>query len=248
MTAWDSLLLIALAVAVTAPLACVLAGLRGRPGLLQGAPGARRTFFVWTMGVLWASAGLAIGITIVQGTRLDEVGLGAGHGGTSASLAWTLSIGFSLLVLIQWVGVRQSTIIREKFRARLGRLEGLEPYLPSTPAELRLFTWVGITAGVTEEIIFRGFMIGMLSGMMPVSLAATLSLALFVSLHRYQGAAGMIRVGFMGALLTAVTLLAGSVWPAILLHSMVDVFNAKTLWCLRHLPPAQPAVPEACGQ
>ena len=103
-------------------------------------------------------------------------------------------------------------------------------FIPQTAREYRRFQILGITAGITEEIIFRGFLIWALSAFMSPWLAAFLSLALFVFLHRYQGVTGMMQVTVIGAIITAIYMASGSLYVVIVLHILIDLLVAAALW------------------
>jgi hypothetical protein len=84
---------------------------------------------------------------------------------------------------------------------------------------------MAVTAGVTEEVVYRGVLIalGVEVFDLPALVAALLFLALFVGSHTYQGPAGMVRAGFLGLWFTGLTLLSGSILPAIVLHVVIDL-------------------------
>jgi membrane protease YdiL (CAAX protease family) len=231
MTVWQSMLIITVAVAV--PVEAFVTLRRDRVALRQDRLEDRGAFFIWTLLVLWSSAALGVGLSVLSGASLGHIGLGTGRSDGQALVAWAMSISLSLLALGQWIGVRQSSRLRRRFRARYQDIGDLQAYLPSTPSEQALFNWVGLSAGLTEEVIFRGVLIWALGLTMPLWLAAGLSLLLFVALHRYQGTSGMFRVGVLGLLLTVIVLMSGSLWPAMLLHASVDIFNGLVLWRLR---------------
>jgi CAAX protease family protein len=53
---------------------------------------------------------------------------------------------------------------------------------------------------------------------------------LFGGLHAYQGWGGVIRTGVFGALYTAIVGFTESLWPAIVLHTLVDGFSGVMAW------------------
>jgi membrane protease YdiL (CAAX protease family) len=117
--------------------------------------------------------------------------------------------------------------------------------LPRTPEERRMFVLVAITAGVTEELAYRAFMIGYLHwlapGLGPYWLLL-LSSAIFGSGHAYQGVRGVVTTGVLGLVLGFVYLTTGLL-AAVVIHSVVDL---RAL--LIPLGPTQPAAePEATG-
>ena len=46
----------------------------------------------------------------------------------------------------------------------------------------------------------------------------------------YQGWNGVLRTGMVGALLTLVVAILGSLWPAIALHALIDLGSGMIAW------------------
>jgi hypothetical protein len=92
---------------------------------------------------------------------------------------------------------------------------------------------MAVTAGITEEVVFRGFLIGTLALWMPAWAAAAASVVLFVGAHVYQGVSGMKRILPISVALTTVFLLTGSLLPVMALHALVDVAGGAMMWRLR---------------
>jgi membrane protease YdiL (CAAX protease family) len=99
--------------------------------------------------------------------------------------------------------------------------------------EYRLFQTMAVTAGITEEVIFRGFLIGVLALWMPLWVAGLAALAVFVGAHVYQGLSGMLRILPVSTVLTILFLASGSLFPGILLHAAVDLAGGAILWEVR---------------
>lgn len=103
-----------------------------------------------------------------------------------------------------------------------------EPLMPHTAAELRLFRAVSVTAGVCEELFYRGFLTWYLCAWMPLVPAILLSAVLFGFGHIYLGLAQVPKTAIVGLILSAVVVASGSLWPAMLLHGAID-WNSGTL-------------------
>jgi membrane protease YdiL (CAAX protease family) len=87
----------------------------------------------------------------------------------------------------------------------------------------------------------------MLQPLVGLWLAALLSALLFGAAHAYQGLAGVIRTGLFGLFFTAIVLLTRSLWPAIVLHAVVDAMGGVLAWLvLRDPVPTSPSA-EAWG-
>lgn len=133
-----------------------------------------------------------------------------------------IAILVTAILLYQVVMVRRSADQRQQM---LEEMDRLMPFLPHSKADLRAFIPLAITAGVVEEILFRGYLIWLLSQWMNIAAASAFALILFTAAHAYQGSRGMIRVALMGLVLTGVFLLSRSLIPAILLHISADLIG-----------------------
>ena len=138
------------------------------------------------------------------------------------SLGWSALIGWTLL------GTAAALLLMVVFRSasvRLGLVDSrlLEELLPRTPGERRLFVWLSLAAGVGEELAYRGYAIMLLAPALGPWPAAWLTSAVFGVMHAYQGLLGVLRTGLLGLLLAAIFLWSGSLWPAILAHTLLDI-------------------------
>jgi membrane protease YdiL (CAAX protease family) len=116
-------------------------------------------------------------------------------------------------------------------RARLARpLESLAWFLPSSTRERWWFAAMSVSAGICEELLYRGFLLRWLDARGLGLWAAVLLAALaFMLAHTYQGLVGMLSVGVLALVFTALFFLAGSLWPAMLVHALLDL-RILVLW------------------
>lgn len=162
---------------------------------------------------LWILAGATLLVVAIGDIDTASIGLRALP--LPELLVWTgaLTVGGVLVMLAaHWIGVRESAT-----------LAGL---LPQTAAERLAFVGLSVTAGICEELVFRGFLIpaiGAAVGSMVV--AAVIAAAVFGLVHAYQGFPGALRAATLGALLSVVLLATGSIVPAILAHAAIDVIG-----------------------
>lgn len=136
---------------------------------------------------------------------------------------FALGFAYVLALILLLVFQRRALLRRPDRRARVRKaLAYGEPLLPHTPAERRLFWAVSASAGVCEEIFFRGFLIWYFLAWMGPVLATLLSSLLFGVGHIYLGIAQVPKTAIIGLILAIVVNLTGSLWPAMLLHAAVD--------------------------
>lgn len=217
------------------PLEALLTLKSSRKELASGKPGARIKHYTQTMSLLWA---LTLPIIILwAASDRDWADLGFQiEPGTLAITGWALAGLMAAFFAYQYVLVARSASLRGKFRDQLTQDTIMSNFMPQSDAERRVFNLLGITAGITEEIIFRGYLIWALSLFMPLWIAAIAALFVFTLLHLYQGAKKLPPIFALGGLATLVFLLSGSLWPAIAVHIFVDVINNQTVWKARMSP------------
>jgi uncharacterized protein len=139
------------------------------------------------------------------------------------SFGWGFAIAFAVGSLLQVVLVRRSAAAREKILRAFQRLAFI---LPVTPEERAWFALVSVTAGICEEILYRGFLIRYLSnGPWHAGLWIALAIASisFGLAHGYQGLSGIIGTALLGAVMAVLFLASGSLWLPMSLHAIIDL-------------------------
>ena len=225
-------ILMLLVIVVGLPLEALLTLKRSRSELASGKPGVRIKHYTQTIFLLWVVA-LPILVIWAAGDRnWAELGFAVQDSWMAIS-GWGLAALIAIFFLFQFSMVSKSETTRDQLREAVAKNPIMTNFMPHTEDEKHLFHLVGTTAGITEEIIFRGYLIWAFSLYLPLWAAALASLFLFTILHLYQGAKQLPGVFLMGALVTAVFLLSGSIWPAIAVHVFVDVINNSMVWRAR---------------
>jgi membrane protease YdiL (CAAX protease family) len=98
--------------------------------------------------------------------------------------------------------------------------------LPRTPGERRLFTVVGLTAGLCEEWLYRGFFLAVVAALIggpPTVVLVVVAAGAFGLAHAYQGPAGVLTTAVLGGVLAALYLQTGSLLLPVLLHAAIDL-------------------------
>jgi uncharacterized protein len=181
----------------------------------------RRDAYISSMASLWALAAATLILSRLSGFPFAAIGFSPMPPLHVALWTGALTLGgLAVLFSFRVAGFREAPLLRE--------------LLPVTTPERGLFVGVAITAGVCEEIVFRGFLLHSLTlatGSLP--LALLLSSGVFGVVHAYQQPTGAVRAALLGALLALPLLLHGSIYPAILAHVMIDILAG--LWLARYL-------------
>lgn len=154
-----------------------------------------------------------------------------------AGLAISLATVAALFYQVRWVRVCSSER-REDLREQL---KSLLPILPVTRADLASFYRVSLTAGIVEEIIWRGMLIWYLQPFMSLWVAGLVSAVTFGLAHSYQGMAHIPKVTLLGCLFSLVYLVSGTIWIPVVLHALVDVLQGRCVYELVSTSQPKPA-------
>ena len=219
------LLLVALAIVVL-PALSILAGRR-----LDGAPSASLVPRYW--------------FTIVRGWLVVALVAWVWR---DRPLSW---LGFDMPIgLLGLVGLGVVAMIAIAMLAQLTRpLQAQKPerlaalkkqmaeikILPRTPSEFQVFLLVAVTAGVWEELLYRGFLFWFFAEYGLVASVAISTIA-FGAGHLYQGVRGGMRAFALGLAFAVAYALTSSLWWLIAIHALVDIFGGVTGRRLSKLP------------
>ena len=115
----------------------------------------------------------------------------------------------------------------QKIRAKAGRAAKRLAYLlPSTGEERKWWWLVCITAGVCEEIVYRGFLLHYFS-VMPLHFrliwALVVASVIFGVGHLYQGALGAIQTAIIGSVFACLFVMTGSLLVPMIVHAVLDL-------------------------
>jgi uncharacterized protein len=181
----------------------------------------RREAYISSIASLWILALATAGIAALSGYGAGDLGFVMPGVGRTATTAIALTAaGVAVLFAFRFAGVREPPLMRE--------------LMPVTRHERALFVGVSITAGICEEIVFRGFLIYVLATATgSLTIAVVLSSVVFGVAHAYQQPAGAVRATILGAILALPLLLDGSIIPAIIAHAAIDILSG--LWLARYL-------------
>jgi membrane protease YdiL (CAAX protease family) len=201
-------------------------------GRLRTDPAARRSFYLRLLVLEWGLAVLVLVVWLAApGVDAAAVGLawpGAPGPVTTAATALVL-----VLSLASVRALRSGALARTVQQPAAAPGRHAEPpvhatlaLLPRSPSERRLFAVVGVTAGVCEEWLYRGFFLAVVAavaGDVPQLLLVAVGAAAFGLAHAYQGLPGIVLTGVLGGVFAALYLDTGSLLLPVLLHAAVDL-------------------------
>jgi membrane protease YdiL (CAAX protease family) len=203
-------------------------------GRLVTDPGARRSFYRRLLVLEWGLALLAL-VVWLAAPGVDAAGVGLRWPqrwpGPVTGLVVLLVLVF---VVVSTRALRSGALLEAVAPARRpGEGRHAEPpghatlaLLPRTGAERRLFTLVGVTAGVCEEWLYRGFFLAVVAavaGSPSTGVLVAVAAVAFGLAHAYQGPAGIVTTGLLGGVMAAVYLQTGSLLLPVVLHALIDL-------------------------
>jgi membrane protease YdiL (CAAX protease family) len=197
----------------------------------------RMAAYASTIVTLWLLAGLSALAARLSGYVRTDLFLSVI--GAWPTLAWAggmIAGAVVMTLLLRRFGLQESALVLH--------------LLPQSRTERIAFAGLSLTAGITEEFVFRGFLLAALltaTGSLPISVA--IATIVFGWAHAYQQPGGAVRAATLGALLALPPVLAGSVVPSMIAHTCIDLIGGLVLRnrgqpgmaCLLHDPSGKEA-------
>lgn len=202
----------------------------------KGDAGARSRVYRRVLTFEVASAVLAMLSLGLHWSRLNPRRFGPGAGPLSRLLAGPdavqgvltgaiggIAIGTAAMAAFRlWANRRPRSAAAPWWRKLLPDFSAL---IPVSGQERLLWCAVAVSAGICEEIVFRGWLMALLheaAGLRGTPLIAAAAAA-FGLAHSYQRLSGMLLTGLAGALFCLLYLQTGSLLLPMLLHVLIDL-------------------------
>ena len=190
----------------------------------SGDAGARIRFYGWGMADQWTLT-LLLGM-LWHWTGRPPAALGiVAPAGTSAWITVALCVATAIFFAAQIRTVLESEEAQASLRAQLERSPGSRTVIPASAAEMRVFAAAGVTAGICEELLYRGFVLWYFTALLPRGWAIVAAVAIFGIGHAYQGLRGVLMTAMVGGIAMAVYLWTGSLIAPIVMHVTLDLAN-----------------------
>lgn len=188
---------------------------RVRTAVAAGDPAARTGMYRLTLLLAWPAAAVALALLLGGGLGLADVGFRLPAPG---------SIGrWSGLLAGAGVGLVVSAVVARRGAARV--VGDVDVLIPRTAAERRWFAAVAVTAGITEEVVYRALALTVLLALLPGGRwpALVAAAVLFGLGHAYQGTAGVLLTAGLALGMGLLYLDTGSLLPGMALHAALDL-------------------------
>lgn len=186
---------------------------------------------VLTLALVLALPGVGLSDLGLRAPSLGALdGLQGTEGGVDASTLAGLVVGAAVGLLLG--GIALGIAMRRR-AARTGasaappQLAVIQPMLPRSGRGRWGWAGLSLSAGVTEEITYRGLVVLTLAltlpGSTPAPVVVAVAAVIFGAAHWYQGRAGILTTTVVGAGLAALYLSTGSLLLPMVLHTLVDL-------------------------
>ena len=241
MTWFDHLLILALLIGLPAHAAWHVPRLARR--VAMDPAHARTNDYLWTIALQWTLTLILLGWWRYVARPLAALGLVAPQG---ENRLWTVVVTAAVAAFFasQARTVARSPTAQARVRAQLDAQPSVRVILPATPGEMRMFAALGVTAGICEEILYRGYLLYYLRAGLSATAAVVAAIVIFALAHAYQGRRGILLTGIAGAAAMGMYVSTRSLAASIVMHATVDLANGYLAYrALSAAPAAAPAPP-----
>ena len=228
--------LLALVICIAVVVYMPISGLRSHRKLLrwtaEGRSDARTHAYRKVLLTEWGLTAVLLGWWFASGRTAAEIRLVPTVNGWQW-IAVGVGAAACVFLLLQMRSVMRSTKQLGQVRTAASELVELAPH---NPDESRMFDAVSFTAGVCEEILYRGILLTLVAGWLGTPLAAILTSVAFGAGHAYQGFRGIVKTSLVGGVMALLAIFSGSLFIAILLHWTIDATSGRMLGAAAQLP------------
>ncbi len=186
-----------------------------------GVPGARTRYYLLGAATLWLLAGCAVALAMRSHAAWNDLRLGI-----PSTLRFAAGAAAVIAYVIVAMRQRHKILANRERTSRLMQRHSTETTLmPHTRSEARTFQLLAVSAGVCEEVVYRGFMLWIATvwiGLWPAVIVTSLAFGVG---HLYLGGKHVIRTTIVGLLFALIAVASASLWPVIVLHAFIDLFG-----------------------
>jgi uncharacterized protein len=200
-----------------------------KKAIAAGVAGARLRLYRVILVFEWLFTGAVVAWWAAQHREWTQLML-SGTTPVRMAAGFVAAVAVVALLLAQRRAILAKPKLLEAVRKQLSAADAL---MPRTSEERGLFTYVSMTAGICEELLYRGFVMWYVTawvarlgggvGWAALILALVITSVLFGAAHIYLGRVPAIKAGVAGLVFGIVVLGSGLIWPAAIMHAAVDL-------------------------
>lgn len=193
----------------------------------EGKPDVRASTYREATIVQWALVGACVAAWAASGRPWGAPALSLPTG----PRFWGSGCLIAGIVVLQFRQLRKLSQLPTARAALLKKISSM-PFLQLIPRDQHELAWMYplcVTAGFCEELLYRRFVVWGLSVPLGWWAATAVSVLAFGFMHAYQGTSGILRTAATGLVMTVFVAVTRSLWPAMVLHAVIDVGSATLL-------------------
>lgn len=219
-------LFLAFVLVVGLPLWAVRSWRRLHTQLDEGDPNARVAAYRRVMVVQWSLVAFLIVHIALRPVGFDDLRVALP---LDPRALGALLVSGALVMFV--FGQARAALTDDETRAAAKKeIASLRAMLPHDARDYAWFRPVAWTAGICEELLYRGYLPWLLGLAMPSLAAFGVASVAFGLGHAYQGRSGILKTGAVGIVMSLLTWASGTVLPAIILHVAIDAINGHLAW------------------
>ena len=222
MSASIAYIVLLLALCIVLPVYAVLTG-KDTKKKFEEAPEKKVIYYRQIIVIQLILATLVFTSMALNGDNIDLIGLAF-----FKKPIWVLTL-ISATLIIFWL-LNQIKLKPEDFDKLSSKYKDVDFLLPASRREYQWSIAVSYAAGICEEIAFRGFLYWQLLNYMPSVPSVFIVNIVFALSHYSTNLKNMIAAFILGSLLSISFIFTGSLWLAMLVHILVDIYSFTTGW------------------
>jgi len=181
--------------------------------------------YVWNILALWSLAGACAWITRMNYLTLNDLGERPGNAYRTLVIS-----GILIAIIVLLIGAQKKQTKKASPQQLNNALDRVRRLLPKNSTERAAWIVVSISAGICEEVLYRGWLLSLFAATLgSVWLGLLISSILFGFAHSYQGRRAIFGTGVIGVVFGLLFIFSGSLIPGQVLHAAMDLNNGLAL-------------------
>lgn len=227
LTLWDNAF--ALVVFLLFPLYSRMTISRALETIRQGGEAIRVAAYQKVI-MTWAGFAVCVGLFWVYfGRSFADLGISA-SGGQKLVVGSLVAAAVVALIVVP---IRRVAANPAQHDELMGQLGDVALFMPRSRREERWFNGVSLNAGISEELIFRGYLIWYLQHFVSTGWAAGIAVLAFAYAHWYQGVKQLPGILFVSGVAVSLYLYTGSLLVPIVFHVVLDALQGRYIARIR---------------
>ncbi len=194
--------------------------------LAAGDNAVRLLTYRQTIVIEWVTVAILLALWLGSGRGISDLGF-------TFEAGWRFWLGNGLALVaaaLQFAQAAKTISKPESLEALRQKMDHVKDILPHSERELATFRALSVTAGICEEIVYRGYLIWAFAALGGIWWALAGSTVLFSLGHLYQGPKSLVAVSLVGLVLGGLFLLTGALWAPMIVHVAIDLTSGRATY------------------